>query len=451
MTKNLLKNIFVPINGAFEKKDILFDEKLLEISGNIQEKDGYITHYCDGLYAMPGYIDSHVHFNTPGFEHHETFEKGTRGAIKGGVTTIIDMPCTSLPPVVSLENLNNKLEAVKGQAYCDFAFHGGIEAGVFNEEKDDIEKILIQLKGAGVRAIKVYTVSGMDTFRELSNNQLYHVFSLAAGLGIPVVVHAEDASMVRERERRMKGSGRIDVASYAYSRSEEAELIAVNTCGLLAKLTGARVHIAHVSCQKSVELVNMWRHQGASISCETCPHYMAFDINSLERMGGILKTAPVVKTEQDAEALWKYFADGDISFITTDHAPCDPEKEKNTGSIWTDYSGIPGVQTVYSYILSEGLLKKKITLSTITESIKKCAELFSLKDKGEIKVGKDADITIWDFKKTHKVAAGEFESVGKYSPFDGWTFSCLLSKVFLRGELTLEDDNILQKKGRFIK
>ncbi|PLX16728.1 MAG: hypothetical protein C0601_09635 [Candidatus Muiribacterium halophilum] len=450
MSTFLLKNIFLPNGDEFKKCDLLFNEKILEISDEIKSKSEYKILDCDGFYAMPGFIDSHVHFNTPGFENHETFEKGSRSAIKGGVTSIIDMPCTSLPPIVSKEAFYEKLKVIKDQAYCDFAFHGGVEATFFQDDAN-LRKNFEEMIVAGIKAVKIYTVSGMETFKELSNNQMFEVFTTAAEMNLPVMVHAEDPSFVREREEEMKKQKRKDPKSYAYSRSVEAELVAINTCGILSNLTGARVHIVHISSYKGVQLVKMWREQGAKISCETCPHYMAFDISSLERMGGILKTAPVVKSENDSEGLWKAFSQGDISFITTDHAPCDLETEKNTGSIWTDYGGIPGVETIYSYIISEGLLKDRISLSVLTDSIKRSASLFSLNDKGELLPGKDADITIWDFDHKHEVKAKEFESTGKYSPFDKWIFSCSLKRVFLRGELVVEDENILQRKGKYIK
>ncbi|MFW5782159.1 MAG: allantoinase AllB [Candidatus Muiribacteriaceae bacterium] len=447
-----LSNIRLPIDDRLRDGEIIFDSRIVSVStGKLdisvsEEIDG------NGMIALPGGIDPHVHFNTPGFTHHETFETGSRGAIKGGITTIIDMPCTSLPPVTDSDSLRNKLNAVSHSAWCDFGFHGGISGNVF-DSGEDLFKKLTSLKESGVTAIKVYTVSGMDTFRDLDNHQIFRTMKICARLDLPVMVHAEDKSTVNNLTAALKAEGRIDYRAYCDSRPVEAELIAVNNVCFMAYLTGAKTHIVHMSSGEGVKVVRSWKEKGANVTCETCPHYLEFSDEDFAEFKGILKTAPVVKGKNVRLELWEHLASGNIHFMSTDHAPCDPITEKNTGNAWDDYGGIPGVEILYPYMLSEGLMKKKINLKRLLDIMcRNSARLFGLYGrKGDILPGFDADIILFDTESEFQVNSRDFESVGKYSPFDNMTFRGSIASVFLRGERIYYKGELSKRCGKYLK
>ena len=452
---NILKNIYFPFEGKEVKGSLIFTDKIktfihgddIEISVEGNTIDG------EEKLLLPGFIDSHVHFNTPGFTHRETFEKGTRGAIKGGVTTIMDMPCTSLPPVVGKDEFENKYNVVKNDAWCDYAFHGGISANLFDKKDFEIFTTVSELASKGVTALKVYTLSGMETFKHLDNFQLMKTMRAAAHKGLTVMIHAEDASIITHLQNKYISEDKNKPLHYYNSRPEEAELVAINNVAYFSTLTGAKIHIVHISTYEGVKLVQNWRERGANITCETCPQYLEFNFNDLIEQGSILKTAPVIKTPEDSKNLWLELASGDIHFVTTDHAPCVFEKDKNTGSIWTDYGGIPGVEIIYPFLISEGYFKKKLTLERLIEiSCLNQSNLFGInRQKNGLRPGSDADFVLVDKNTEYKVDASNFESIGKYSPFSGKTFKGKIENVFLRGEEVVKKGEIISKKGILIK
>ncbi|MEJ2189973.1 MAG: amidohydrolase family protein, partial [Acidobacteriota bacterium] len=318
-----------------------------------------------GALVLPGAIDAHVHFDDPGFTHREDFASGTAAAAAGGVTCIADMPCTSLPPITDTEALERKLEVIAAKAHVDYLLWGGVSANAM--EKANWGEMLADLVDAGVAAVKVYALSGMDTFRDLSYAQIREVLQRTRRLGIPVGVHAEDRSIVRQFTERARLRGEDSAAAYAASRPSAAEAAAVTAVVEACRATGARVHIVHLAAGEALDVVSAARFEGLPVSAETCPHYLEFTLRDFERMGSLLKTAPVVKSAADRERLWQGVVNGEISFVATDHAAARWPEEKETGSIWTDYGGVPGVELMLPYLYSEGFCGGRITLERLVE------------------------------------------------------------------------------------
>jgi allantoinase len=175
--------------------------------------------------VLPGVIDGHVHFDDPGFTHREDFTSGTAAAAAGGVTCVVDMPCTSKPPATDGDSLATKVRAIQSKAYVDFMLWGGVSGNVAAD--DGWRDRLADLAAGGVAAIKVYCLSGMDTFTELDYDQIRDVLEVAGDLGLPVGVHAEDATVVRELTRDILQRGGDSPADYAASRPALAEVAAV--------------------------------------------------------------------------------------------------------------------------------------------------------------------------------------------------------------------------------
>jgi len=391
-----------------------------------------------GGLVLPGVIDGHVHFDDPGFTHREDFASGTAAAAAGGVTCVVDMPCTSLPPVVDAEALATKVRAIQSKAHVDFMLWGGISGNAM--EQPDWRDRLADLVDAGVAAVKVYCLSGMDTFTALDYDQLASAMEAAAELDVPIGVHAEDATIVRELTREITAAGGIDPADYAASRPVLAEVAAVRAIIWACRTTGARAHVVHLASGAALDLIADARGDGVPISAETCPHYLQFTVDDLARQGSLLKTAPVVKATTDRDRLWLGTTNGDIDFVTTDHAPAQWPEEKNTGSIWSDYGGVPGVETLLPYLYSEGVCAGRLTLERLGElTAANPARFFGIDHrKGSLREGLDADFVVVDDDTSWTVHASKLHNLNRYTPLEGLELTGRVRATYVRGNAVFE-------------
>ena len=392
----------------------------------------------DGALVLPGAIDGHVHFNDPGFTHREDFSSGTAAAAAGGVTCVADMPCTSLPPITTTDALENKLKVIGPKAHVDYLLWGGVSANAMEDTR--WSEILVDLVDAGVAAIKVYALSGMETFRDLSNAQIREVLAQTHRLGIPVGVHAEDRNIVRQFTERARLRGEDSPAAYAASRPPAAEASAVTAVVEACRTTGARVHIVHLAAGEAPDVVSAARLEDLPISAETCPHFLEFTIRDFERMGSLLKTAPVVKAAADRERLWQGLTSGEISFVATDHAAARWPEEKETGSIWTDYGGVPGVELMLPYLYSEGFCNGRITLERLVEiTAAEPARFFGIDHrKGHLKAGFDADFVVFDESSRWTVRSENLHNLNRYTPLEARELTGRVQAVYLRGHCVFQ-------------
>lgn len=388
----------------------------------------------DGALVLPGAIDGHVHFDDPGFTHREDFSSGSAAAAAGGVTCVADMPCTSLPPVTTTANLKNKLGVISSKAHIDYVLWGGVSGNTIAEPGWDDR--LTELVDSGVGAIKIYMLSGMDTFRDLTDGEVRKVLTRSNRLGIPVGIHAEDRSLVEELTREARNRGDDSATAYAGARPSEAEERAVAAAIDACRETGARIHIVHLGSGAALDLISAARTEGLPISAETCPQYLEFTTGDLERLGSILKTAPVVKSEADRERLWRGVADGEISFVATDHAAGRWPDEKQTGSFWTDYGGVPGVELMLPYLYSEGFCRGRITLQRLAEiTASEPARFFGIDHrKGRLRKGCDADFVVFDERARWTVRAEKLHNLNRYTPFEGREFTGRVRSTYVRGQ-----------------
>ncbi len=407
------------------------------------------------LLLMPGAIDPHVHFDTPGFEFREDFEHASLAGAFGGVTTIIDMPCTSLPPVTNRSNLQTKLQALQNHSFIDFAFWGGISGTDFSDESR-LQHQILELAEAGVVGFKAYLISGMEEFTDLTPAQMQRAAELVRVTGLPLAVHAEDKSLVTTRRQKFQDEGRNDWQAYCAARDVQAEEKAVRLMAEICRRTGTRIHIVHLSSQRGLQVVRQTRSAGLPFSAETCPHYLHFTQNDFERpeIRNFLKTAPPVKFEADRQALWQGLAEGTLAFVTTDHAGCDSQQEKVGDNFWQVYGGIPGVEHRVPFLLSEGFLKGRLTLQqTVRLLAEHPAQFFGLEGKGLLQPGKDADFALIDLWHSWTVRAAEMHSKGKYTPFEGLELNARVERTFLRGNLIVDKGLNLQtdeRTGQFV-
>lgn len=394
----------------------------------------------EGLLLIPGAIDAHVHFNTPGYEDREDFEHGSFAAACGGVTTVADMPCTSVPPVTSRKNFETKLATLAERSSIDYALWGGVSAQLLR--KPNAQQNIHELADAGVVGFKCYMTSGMESFSDLGIAELEQAAKYAEEVNLPLAVHAEERNLVREREQALANAGRKDWRAYVLSRDELAEFTAVAILREIARTTGGAVHIVHLSSAKGLDVVASAQREGLQFSAETCPHYLHFTQDGFDRpeISAFLKTAPPVKSSEDRDALWQGLANGTLAFVTTDHAGCDPVREKSSTNFWEIYSGIPGVEHRVPFLFSEGFKRGRLTLEHTIELLSAApARFLGLESrKGSLENGKDADFALINLWTDEKITAHRMHSKGHYTPFEGETFGTAVKKTWLRGSLVAD-------------
>ena len=441
----IIKNgkVALPGHDSLKSLDIRIEKgRIIELGQNL---DGEKVIDAAGLHIFPGAIDPHVHFDEPGFTDREDFYHGSSAAASGGVTTVIDMPCTSMPPVTTLENLQNKLKIVQEKSVTDFGFFGGISQQSYPDKNKNMQELADWVLG-----FKTYFISGMDSFQHLGHYQFLQVLKFSENIQRPILLHAEDLSYVQKAEEveSSKADGWIN---YYRSRPEIAEIMAVQNAATMASTTDAELHIVHLGTAAAARLLANHRN----VSGETAPHYLEFNTSDLEKIGGALKTAPVVKPEGNDEELWKLLEQNTINFIASDHAPA-PNSQKNTGSAWKDYAGIPGSGTLFPYFYSEGYRKRDIDLANFLRITSEgAARRYGIFDrKGSLEKGKDADLILLNPDAEWKVKGQEFLSKGKITPFEDYKFQGRIEKTLVRGKIVYDrDQGIVQKPGtgQFIK
>lgn len=437
--KNQLKTVNIYIEKGKIKdispgdKALLPAEKEIDVKGNM---------------VFPGFIDPHVHFDDPGFTEREDFETGTRSAAAGGITTIIDMPCTSIPPVTNGKNFDYKLNIVKTKAYVDFAFWGGVTPQ--QVESGEYKKSLKELKDRGIIGVKFYTISGMELYPRMPVPNMDKAFRAAKELDLVCAIHAEDYYLVDYYSHLMQEMGREDPESWSEGRTYEAEPEAIWSVVGITKKIGNKLHIVHLSTKEGLNIIRWAKLYGVDATTETCPQYLIFTAEDFKKLGSILKIAPPLRKEEDREELWRGLKDGSIDFICTDHAAGKYPEEKSFPNIWKNYAGIPGTQLAIPTMLHYGYHQGRLTLSEIQKLMSEnTAKRYGLyPQKGIIKVGGDADLTIVDLDKKWVVEPSKLESKGKYSPLTGKELTGQVYMTIVRGEVVYkENKGIVGTKG----
>ncbi|MGH9424188.1 MAG: allantoinase AllB, partial [Thermoanaerobaculia bacterium] len=270
--------------------------------------DAAEIHDAGDLVVMPGLVDTHVHVNEPGRTEWEGFANATRSAALGGITTILDMPLNSIPATTTVDALEAKRLAASGKTVVNVEFIGGVVPG----NAGDLEG----LRDAGVRAFKCFlTPSGVDEFPNVTEDDLRIAFPILAKLGLPLMVHAEDPSLIRPAMLSRRYS------DYLASRPVEAEHSAIRLMVRLMEWCETPVHIVHLSSASSLAITREARAKGLPLTVETCPHYLTFAAEEIPGGATEFKCAPPIRSSAEREALWKGLEAGDIDLVASDHSP----------------------------------------------------------------------------------------------------------------------------------
>ncbi|NKJ44407.1 allantoinase AllB [Novosphingobium sp. SG720] len=385
-----------------------------------------------GKYLLPGAIDAHVHFRDPGYTHKETWETGTASAAMGGVTTVFEMPNTN-PPTGTVEALNLKLKQAE-TAYVDFGIYG-----LLGESNIDELEALIE---GGVAAFKCFMGNTFGNLPSPPSGAILEGFEIVAKHGYRVALHAENASIMARRQKKLMAAGRCDPLAHLDARPPVVAVEAVARAAILAEWTGARIHILHVSSGDELRPLREAKLRGVDITAETCPHYLLLDEHAYTDKKSLIRVNPPVREKVHQDQLWQGVADGTIDMIATDHAPHSHD-EKHRDDIWTADCGFTGVQTQMPLMLSQVVSGRM----TITQYVKMTslapAKAFGLYPrKGALLPGSDADIVIVDLDRETVVDSADLQSKGNSTPFQGWVARGAPIHTLVRGRFVMRDGQL---------
>jgi allantoinase len=393
---------------------------------------------ASGLHVFPGGIDSHVHFNEPGRTAWETIKCGSAALAAGGYTTFVDMPLNNLPVTVDSAAFELKLEAANRSSIVDFGLWGGLVPGNLD--------VLSDLSERGVMGFKAFMCpSGIDEFPACDDSSLLAGMKRIARLGSILLVHAEDPRTVEAEARKATGTGARD---FVRSRPPEAELEAISRAVALAAETGCRLHVVHVSTARGAELISEARARGVDVSGETCPHYLLYVEDDLERLGGRGKCAPPFRTNADCDGLWTHLTDGRLAMVVSDHSPSTREL-KQGDDFFKLWGGISGCQSTRQLLLAQDRLDLP-TIAAVTAT--NVARRFELANKGDVSVGFDADLWLVDLAHEDVVRGNDLLYRNQFSAHEGQPIRGRTVRTIVRGRTVFANGQPLTAAaGRFIR
>ena len=430
MKKTLIKNARVVNEGNIKKRDILIDgDIILKISKsiNVNATDVNVIE-ADNNYLIPGLIDDQVHFREPGLTHKATIETESKAAVAGGITSFIEMPNT-VPQSTTIAKLEEKFLIAKNTSWANYSF-------MFGGTNDNLNEIL-KVDPKNVAGLKLFLGSSTGNMLVDNPDVLEEIFKKTDLL---ISVHCEDEKTVKDNLEIYldKYGDDIPIEMHPKIRNEEACYISSSKAIELAKKTGARLHVFHLSTKKETNLFSNDKPLlEKKITAEVCVHHLWFSEEDYKTKGTHIKWNPAVKSKKDRDGLWEALLDDRIDVIATDHAPHTIEEKRNK---YTQApSGGPLVQHALVALL-EMYHNGKISLEKIVE--KAChnpAILFQIKERGYIREGYKADLVLVDLKSPWTVHKENILYKCQWSPFEGTTFKSKVTHTFVNGILTYEN------------
>lgn len=434
--KTLIKNAQIVNENQIFESDLLIENDLIaKIEKNISEEGVDKIIDASGKILLPGIIDDQVHFREPGLTHKGDIETESKAAVAGGVTSYIEQPNT-VPNAVTQVLLEHKYQIAAEKSYANYGFSMG-------GTNDNLEEVL-KTNPTNVPAIKLFL--GSSTGNMLVDNPeiLEEIFSKVK---MPICVHCEDEATIRKNTEIYKEQygDNIPVKFHHLIRSEEACYLSSSKAVELAKKTGARLHIYHLSTAKETDLFrNDIPLKDKKITAEVCVHHLHFTNKDYETKGSLIKWNPAVKTQKDKEGLWEALLDDRIDVIATDHAPHTFEEKQNPYTSCP--SGAPLVQHSLNVMLGY-FQQGKISLEKMVE--KMChnpAILFEIEKRGFIKEGYKADLVLVDLNEGYTVSKENIQSKCGWSPLEGTQFKNKITHTIINGHLAYENGNFSELK-----
>ncbi|OQY27996.1 MAG: dihydropyrimidinase [Candidatus Cloacimonetes bacterium 4572_55] len=442
MAQNLfdlvVKNGDVVADSIVRKLDIgVKDGKIVALSPEITDRADKIIE-SEWKMIFPGFIDPHTHMDIPIKETRsaDDFTSGSIAAAFGGVTTILDF--TVQDKGESLDHaLQRRLDAAAGKSHVDFGMH----INVTDCPDRHLERIpkLIQRGFSSFKTFSTYREAGMmatlSQFREILRQVDSH--------GGILMLHAEENEIIERLTKKYVSEGCFDPIYHARSRPPEAEAKAIEQAARIAGELNARLYIVHLSSRAGLESALNARRQGVKIYLETCPQYLLLTEDSYRKKNGHYYIAsPPLRRQEDCEALWQALADGHIDTVGTDHCPFTvSQKDIGHGHFYQTPNGLPGVETLFPLLYTYGVVQGRISISRMVHILSKnSASIFGISDrKGEIAIGKDADLVIWNPAIDSEISTDKLHGAADWSPYDQKPIAGKIEHVILRGKSLIEN------------
>ena len=434
MKKTLIKNAFVVNEGETKQMDVLIEAgKIAQIKETITADDQTEIVEAEGKYLLPGLIDDQVHFREPGLTHKACIRTESRAAVAGGITSFIEMPNTN-PQTTTREELDRKFAIADQDALANYSF-------MFGGTNDNFEEIK-NLDTTQVAGLKLFL--GSSTGNMLVDNEevLRKIFS---STDLVISVHCEDEPTIRKNlaDHIEEYGDDIPIEKHPVIRSHEACYLSSSRAIALAKETGARLHVFHLSTAIETDLFdNSIPLAEKKITAEVCTHHLWFTADDYAEKGTFIKWNPAVKNTEDREALWAALNDDRIDVLATDHAPHTLEEKQNP--YIKAPSGGPLVQHALLALLTAAK-QGKITLEKLVE--KAChnpAILFQIAERGYVREGYYADLVLVDLNQQTTVKKEDLLYQCGWSPFEGTTFDATVEKTWVNGSMVYNQGKIIE-------
>ena len=420
----IVRNGTVVNQNGIGAADIGIRDGRIAAIGDLGQSDAAESVDATGLTILPGVIDSQVHFREPGMEHKEDMATGSQGAALGGVTTVFEMPNTR-PTTTDANALADKIRRATGRMVCDFAFWFGATA-------ENAHELAEAERLPGSAGIKMFMGSSTG---DLLVDETEHVRRVLAHGRRRVAVHSEDETRLKERAH-MRVAG--DAASHPVWRDARAALICTERLIRLARETGRRVHVLHISTADELPLLAA--HKGL-ITAEVTPHHLTLTADDYATLGNLAQMNPPVREVRHRDALWGAVRDGTIDVLGSDHAPHTLEEKQ------ADYpkspSGMTGVQTLLPIMLDH-VNAGRLTLERLVDLTSHGPQrLFGIARKGRIALGYDADLTIVDLKESRTIENARIASKVGWTPYDGREVVGWPKGTVVRGRRIMWEDELI--------
>ena len=437
MKKTLIKNVFVVNEGDTKQMDVLIEAgKIAQIKETITSDDQTEIVEAEGKYLLPGLIDDQVHFREPGLTHKACIRTESRAAVAGGITSFIEMPNTN-PQTTTREELDRKFAIADRDALANYSF-------MFGGTNDNFEEIK-NLDTTKVAGLKLFL--GSSTGNMLVDNEevLRKIFS---STDLVISVHCEDEPTIRKNlaDHIEEYGDDIPIEKHPVIRSHEACYLSSSRAIALAKETGARLHVFHLSTAIETDLFdNSIPLAEKKITAEVCTHHLWFTADDYAEKGTFIKWNPAVKNTEDRDALWAALNDDRIDVLATDHAPHTLEEKQNPYT--KAPSGGPLVQHALPALLTAAK-QGKITLEKLVE--KAChnpAILFQIAERGYVREGYHADLVLVDLNQQTTVKKEDLLYQCGWSPFEGTTFDATVEKTWVNGCMVYDQGRIIESNA----
>jgi dihydroorotase len=419
--------------GLVEGSISIRDGRIIRLSKTAHLPKSDKTIDGKGLIALPGLIDAHVHLRDMELSYKEDFSSGTLAAAAGGFTTVLDMPNTK-PPTDSDVRLVEKIAKAQSAVHVNVGFHASLA-----ESGTDLRKMV----KAGAIAFKLYMNEPDPHVWHSDPRKLFSSFKECGTLGTPVAVHAENGPAVARSQTKCLEAGNNSVKDFLRAHAPRFELEAVQMIIDLARRTHSKMHVCHLSTQRSLREISAARKRGVGITCEVTPHHLFLDAKGLRRKGGFALMVPPLRRRSDIEALWRAMLRSEIDIVASDHAP-HTIGEKTSKDVWSIRPGLPGLETTLPLLLTK-VHRGELTLTRLVQLLaEKPAQIFGLQRKGRLEVGMDGDLVLIDPEARSKIDSSKFYSKAHFSPFDD--FRCVGQPV-----MTIVAGHVVYDRGEIIE